>query len=212
MRPGSHASPDGSFGRSAGIQVGRAAILLVVATLIGLALLHRGSGGGGNGGLVVAGGNTTATSPGTTPSSQFAPPGSTNTSSTQAVRAKSDIKVLVANGTGTAGLAGTVSTSLRTKGYNTLASTNSSQKVTATVIYFAPTYDADAIVMAGLLGLPPTAAKPMPSTAQLPVAALNGANILVIAGPDLASTSTATSSTTAGARSSTSTTGHTSTT
>jgi hypothetical protein len=207
MSPGSHASPDGSFGRSAGIQVGRAAILLVVATLIGLALLHRGSGGGRGGGLAVDGGNTTATSAATIPTTQFSPPGSSNTTGTQALRAKADIKVIVANGTGTSGLASTVSTSLRTKGYNTLASTNSNQKVTATVIDFAPGYDADAAVMAGLLGLPPTAVKPMPPTAQLPVPALNGANILVVAGPELAATST-----TSTTRSSTSTTGHTSST
>ncbi len=203
MSPGSHAAADGSFGRSAGIQIGRAAILLAVATVIGLALLHRGSGGG-NGGLVVAGGNTATTVTPTIGTNPTTPPASTNTTGTQPLRAKADIKVLVANGTSTSGLASTVSTTLRNKGYNTLASTNSSQKVTTTLVYFAPTYDADAAVMAGLLGLPPTAAKPMPAAGQIPVPSLNGANILVVAGPELAGTST-----TPTTRSSTSTTGHT---
>src|SRR3954465_7487310 len=40
MRRGAHAADDGSFNRSAAIHTGRAAILLVVAFLIGVGLLH----------------------------------------------------------------------------------------------------------------------------------------------------------------------------
>ena len=40
MRRGAHAADDGSFNRSAAIHTGRAAVLLVVAFLIGVGLLH----------------------------------------------------------------------------------------------------------------------------------------------------------------------------
>ncbi len=200
MRPGSHAAGDGSFGRSAGIQAGRATGLLVIAVLIGLVLLHRSPGGGG---LVASGGATTTNSGDALATDTTVRPttnttarsGSTNNSTTtQPLRAKADIKVLVANGTSTAGLAGTVSTTLRGKGYNTLASTNANLKVASTSAYFQSGYEGDAAVLAGVLGLPPTAVQPMPAT--LPVASVTGVNILVVVGPDLSSGSKSTTSST----------------
>jgi hypothetical protein len=196
VSPGSHAADDGSFGRSAGIQAGRAALLIGVAVLIGVLLLHRSPGGGG--GPVAIGTDTTTTptlAPITSPGGTGGTTGTTRASSatTTQLRAPQDIKVLVANGTTTAGLAGKVSNLLHTKGYNTLASTNSTQKPTSTIVYFQPSYSADAAALAGKLGLPPTAVQAMPSPP--PVANLNGANILVVVGPDLANTGSTTSST-----------------
>jgi len=172
--------------------------LLIVAVLIGLILLHRSPGGGG---LVSAGGTTTTSSPLVLPSdttvrpntNTTTRPNSSNTTTTQPLRAKADIKVLVANGTSMSGLAGTVSTTLRGKGYNTLASTNASLKVASTSVYFQPGYQADAVALATVLGLAPSAVMPMPAT--LPVASVSGVNILVVVGPDLASGTKSTATT-----------------
>jgi hypothetical protein len=170
-------------------------VLIGVAVVIGFILLHRSPG---------------STSVGTTlPRSSTSPdtvsPAGTGTgagvttptnSPTTAANLKSpkNVKVLVANGTSTAGLAGRVTTTLHTDGYATLTPTDSTQKVPATVVYFEPGYGADAAALAGKLSLPPSVVSAMPTPA--PVASLSGANVLVVAGPNLASSSSSTTSTT----------------
>ncbi|MDQ1376479.1 MAG: hypothetical protein QOE15_652 [Acidimicrobiaceae bacterium] len=198
MSPGSHAADDGSFPRSAGIQAGRAAILIAVAVLIGVLLLHRTPGSGGVVPVQVEGTSTTSpldqitttVKPGGNGTATTRPTATTNTST---VRAPQDIKALVANGTATPGLAGKVSNVVHAKGYNTLASTNSTQKPAASIIYFQPSYSADAAALAGKLNLPASAVLAMPQPP--PVANLNGANILIVVGPDLANVASTTSST-----------------
>ncbi len=101
--------------------------------------------------------------------------------------------MLVANGTSTPGLAGKVSNLIHAKGYNTLASINSSQKPPSTIVYFAPSYGTDAAALAAKLNLGASAVQAMPSPP--PVATLNGAQILVVVGPDLANAGSTTSST-----------------
>jgi len=175
VRPGQHAASDGSFGRSAGIQIGRALGLIAVAAIIGIILLHHS----GPSGTTVAAQGTTSTAP----------------------RPPSSVKVLVANGTvagGGAGvsqhLAGTVTQTLHAKGYNTLAPVDATQKVTASIVYFQPGYEKEAATLAASMALPVSAVQPMP--AQPPVASLNGANILVVASTDLAGSPGSTTTTT----------------
>ena len=193
MRPGQHAASDGSFGRSAGIQIGRALGLIAVAALIGIILLHHS----GPSGTTVAAQGTTTTAP-SHPSSTPAP---TPTTTSTAPRPPSSVKVLVANGTvagGGAGvsqhLAGTVTQTLHAKGYNTLAPVDATQKVTASIVYFQPGYEKEAATLAASMALPVSAVQPMP--AQPPVASLNGANILVVASTDLAGSPGSTTTTT----------------
>ncbi|MDQ6614836.1 MAG: LytR C-terminal domain-containing protein [Actinomycetota bacterium] len=198
MSPASHAADDGSFARSAGIQAGRAALLIGVAVLIGVLLLHRSPGGGGVSPVAVGDTATTATpsqTSGTTRPGGLTPttPRAPVTTGGTSLRAPQDIKVLVANGTTTPGLAGKISNTLHAKGYNTLASTNSTEKPAGTIVYFQPSYSADAAALAGKLNLPPSAVQAMPQPP--PVQNLNGANILVIVGPDLANAASTTSST-----------------
>ncbi len=200
MSPGSHAAGDGSFARSAGIQAGRAALLIGIAVLVGVLLLHRSPApGGGSGASISTGGNTTTpTITETTPNAVSGVTTGTTTKSnipttTTKAHAPQDVKVLVANGTSTAGLAARVSNVIHTKGYNTLASTNSNQRPGGTILYFAPSYSADAASLASSLNLPATAVQAMPTPP--PVAVLNGANILAIVGPDLANAGSTTSST-----------------
>jgi hypothetical protein len=171
--------------------VGRAALLIGAAIAIGLILLHRGGGAG----PVSISGNSPTTSPlnqVTTLTTQVG--ASTPTTARGAttvpttIRAAPSIKVLVANGTSTPGLAGKVSNDLHAKGYTTLASVNATQKPPSTVVYFQPSYSADAAALASKLNVAATGVQAMPSPP--PVSNLSGANILVIVGPDLASTST----------------------
>jgi hypothetical protein len=102
--------------------------------------------------------------------------------------------VLVANGTDVSGLAGRVATKLRVAGYDTLASTNASIKVQATSVFYVPGFQADAEAVANTIGAPPSAVKAMP--AQLPVGSLGGADVLVLAGPDISVPAGSTTTTT----------------
>lgn len=198
MSPGSHAAGDGSFGRSTGIQAGRAALLIGVAVVIGLLLLHRSDGAVSVG---TGAGNTTFPATPTTIFSGVGGGGATTPSTgrtgttppTTGLRQPQDIKVLVANGTSAGGLAGRVANTIHGKGYVILASTNATQKPASTVVYFEPSYSADAAALAAKLNLPATAVQAMPQPP--PVAALNGANILVVVGPDQAGAASTTSST-----------------
>jgi hypothetical protein len=167
------------------MQVGRAVALLAIAVLIGVVLLRHD---GTSSGRIVSSSQTTV--PPTTPKPSNTTPSSvahTTTTSSTPLRAPQDIKVLVANGTSTNGLASTVKSKLQGEGYQTLTSTNSSEQVTATILYYRPGYQNEAAALAEFLTLSPTAVQAMP--AQAPVsnpAAVDGANIIVVAGPDVA--------------------------
>jgi len=167
------------------MQVGRAVALLAIAVLIGVVLLRHA---GTSSGRIVSSSQTTV--PPTTAKPSNTTPSSvahTTTTSNVPLRAPQDIKVLVANGTSTNGLASTVKSKLQGEGYQTLTSTNSSEQVTATIVYYRPGYQNEAAALAELLGLSPTAVQAMPT--QAPVsnpAAVDGANIIVVAGPDVA--------------------------
>jgi hypothetical protein len=178
VSPGSHGPDDGSSRHAGGIQVGRAVILVGIAAIVGIVLLHRGTSGATR----VASSATTTTTVkgggGTTRTTVTTP------TTTLPVHPPAQVKVLVANGSGVTGLAGLVSTRLRTGGYDTLASVNANQRVAASVVYYAPGYQREAAILAQSLGLAPTSVQPMPTPP--PVASLGTANVLVVAGPDLA--------------------------
>ena len=166
------------------MQVGRAVALLAIAVLIGVVLLrHNGTSSG----RIVSSSQTTV--PPTTPKPSNTTASSvahTTTTSSAPLRTPQDIKVLVANGTSTNGLASTLKSKLQGEGYQTLTSTNSSEQVTATIVYYRPGYQNEAAALAEFLTLSPTAVQAMP--AQAPVsnpAAVDGANIIVVAGPDV---------------------------
>jgi len=173
VRPGRHAAADGSFERSAGIAAARGAFLLVIAVVLGIVLLQAADKGTSLQRGLTAG--THGSSPTTT----------VPTPTTLATRAPADVKVLALNGTTTAGLGSRVSDKLRAAGYNVLAPTDARQKpVASSSVYFAVGYQPEATAIAELLGLQSTAVQPMP--AAPPVADTRGANVLVLAGQDLA--------------------------
>jgi LytR cell envelope-related transcriptional attenuator len=192
VSPGSHASGDGSFGRSAGIQAGRAALLIVVAVLIGFVLLHRIPGAVSVGTPSTGSGFTLPTVKGSSSTPTIPSQSSTPTTSVS-LRAPSSVKVLVANGTSTAGLASRISTALHTKGYDTLTAVDSTVHPTATIVYFQPGYGPDAAALAGKLNLPSSAVQAMAQPP--PVGNLSTAEILVVVGPDLNTGSSTTATT-----------------
>ena len=103
--------------------------------------------------------------------------------------------MLVANGTSTSGLAGFYSNKLHGLGYDTLASTNATVKVVATVVYYGPSFQPEALAVARAIGVQVSAVKPLPAPGQVPVASTIGANVVVVLGPDLARTGGTTATT-----------------
>lgn len=177
-RRGRHAADDASFAKSAGAAATRGLLLLIVAALIGFVLYRSVDD-------VPPGTDVASTAERTTTTSKASEDGGEVVGTTTVpLRAPKDVKVLVANGSGVGGLGGTVSARLRAPaGYNVLSPVNAPARVQATTIYYTPGFDREAAALAKTLGLPPTTVKPMP--AQAPVPDNRGANVIVVAGPEL---------------------------
>lgn len=112
--------------------------------------------------------------------------GSTSSSTTVPVRAPAEVKVLVANGSGINGAAGAETTNLEALGYVTATPTNA-ERVPNTVVYYTAGYEREAAQLADALGLAETAVASLPTPA--PVDDLQLSNLLIIVGPDTASSS-----------------------
>ncbi len=188
-----HVRDEGSLGRSAGNQTLRGAALIVAALIIGFIMLRT-----------VPKVSTTVTTPGATTPTTKAPKhsGSGSTSTTSAPSASttaavaqhqpSQVSVLVANGAGTAGLAATVRGQLNQAGYNTAKPPiNASSNVATTSVYYIAGYQPDAVAIAGVLGngLGANNTAPMPNPPPVPSGQLSGVDVLVVAGSDLANSS-----------------------
>jgi hypothetical protein len=156
----------------------RGAFLLAVALILGIVLLQKFDKTGGNGGLAV-GTSPKATTTTTRPIRTSLLP----TSTTRPPRAPAEVKVLVANGTGTTGFAGKVTSLLQGANYNVLSPTDSSRAVDATLVEYKPDFEPEARAVAQLLALPASAQRPMEDTP--PVASTRDADVLVIAGADI---------------------------
>lgn len=173
---GRQSSEDGSFVRSAGGAIARGALLVAVAVLIGVLLLARGLDSGD---LVASGRDddggeqTEGTSPGGTASS-------TTSTSAAAVRPPSEVRVLVANGSGVPGVAGQRSDALGAAGYVTLEPANAAPTPTTQVL-FVEGFQSEASAVATALGFAPTAVQPLPDPP--PVDPLD-ANVVVVLGQD----------------------------
>jgi hypothetical protein len=190
-RRGAHAADDGSFGKSAAVNAGRGAILILVALVIGVILLQDYDDGPDN---VNVESSPEATAPDTTqPLATLAP------TTTLAVRQAKDVKVLVVNGTSVSGAAARVSTPLRNAGYNVLAPVDASPSVkantSASVVYYTTKeYEREAKQLQQDLDLPPAPVTAVPSPP--PTADLRGANVVILVGPDLAGSRSSTGTTT----------------
>jgi len=194
VRPGRHAADDGSFRRSsgvtAGIAAGRGAVLLFVAVVLGIFLLNRTDS---TKVTTVPQKNT----PTTAKHAAATTVPSVVTPTTVAAHQPAQVKVLAANGTNLQGVAARAKDVLAQAGYNALAPIDAKTKgVKATVVYYAPTYDRDAVAITALFGIPPTSIQPLPNPATTLVADTRGADVVVLVGEDIAGKLPAASTTT----------------
>ena len=197
--PGGPGAPTGNAGA-------RGALLLAVAVILGIVLLQQFDSGNG-GGQLATGTDTSVPSDDeeTTTTRRVGLTSVPATSSTTtAARAKGDVRVLVANGSGIRGLATNTSTALRNLGWATLSPVDATSQIEKTAIQWVEGYEAEAREIAANLSLPVTVTARLASP---PVAAadLGDAKVVVVLGQDAP---TVGSSTTAagGASSTTSTT------
>lgn len=164
--------------RDGGTQTGKAAVVIAVMVVLGWIVLHHTPGTrSANGTAAKASASVTTT---TIP-----------TTTTTLVPAAS-IKVQVLNGTGGGNLASQWATKLKTTGgYDTLAPDDSTSKVTASAIYvITPGYLPEAYALATAVGLPPSSVNttiPAPSSAPIPTSERSKADLVLVVGPDLAS-------------------------
>ena len=180
MSRGQHAADDNSFNKSAGGALLRGVLLIAVAVTLGIVLLQATDGPepvettGGDDPPAVDDATTTtadAESPPVTPT-------------TEAPLDPSTITVLVANGAGVGGLAGDVTDIVAAADFETAPATDVSdgEEVEESVVYFAPGFREAAEAVAAVFDpVLEVAALPDPP----PVDDLAGANVVVVAGPDL---------------------------
>ena len=179
-----HAASDGSFAKSAGGAAGRGILLIAVAVLVGVLILRNGfdSGGGSSSPPTTSSGGGAVTSVST---NTTAAGGSTESTAatTPSTRPANQVKVFVANGAGIQGAAGKAVETLTPLGYVAVAG-NSPNRVQTTTVYYTEGYQAEAQGVAAALGAPATSVQPMPTPP--PIADIQGAQVLVVLGPDVA--------------------------
>lgn len=181
MSRGQHASDDNSFSRSASGAMLRGVALIAVAVILGIILLQATDSPdlqtSDNGDAAGVGDEVTTT----IPDEEELPV----TPTTEPPLEPSTITVLVANGASVAGLAGDVTAIVTAAGFEAAAPTNVTpgEEVEASVVYYTPGFEEAAQMVAA-------AFDPVPEVAALtdppPVDDLAGANVVVVAGPDLA--------------------------
>ncbi|NNN21878.1 MAG: LytR C-terminal domain-containing protein [Acidimicrobiales bacterium] len=171
--------PENRFGGVSSVVAIRRAIVLVVAVVMGFALI---------GSIHDSNSVPTSANLSTTTSTTAAPttvPPITTILTTLPV---SQVVVLVANGTGVPNAAAHFTGVLKNDGYTTLPATDTLAPTTTTTIYYQSGGQGDALGLAHSLGLPASSVSPMPATP--PVKTLGNAEILVALGPPFASTAT----------------------
>jgi len=153
------------------------AVLLAAAVLVGLLLLWKGLAQ--EGGLVET---ATPGQPTTTTTAAPVPLGEATTTTTIAPvgNPPASVAVLVANGTGKAGVAGSNADRLKAVGYTNVDTANA-DTTTTSVVYFTPNAQPDANAVAQALGI--ASVQPLPSS---PPVTLDGATVLVVIGTDKA--------------------------
>lgn len=97
-----------------------------------------------------------------------------------------EISVLVLNGGGIAGAAGSTTQTLADSGYQMGEAANAAESpnVEATVVYFAEGFEAEATAVASVLGKPADVVEAMPEDS--PGAGSEAANVVVVLGKDVA--------------------------
>jgi LytR cell envelope-related transcriptional attenuator len=165
--------PDEPDGPRTRVAIGRALILVVVAVVLGVVLLNVGSrppASVSDTGPAIAGTTTTTTHPKTAATTTTTVP-------------KSQVKVLVANGTNLTGVAEYFTQKLQQQGWQTLTAVDTTSDVSTSNVYYAAGQQAAAAEIAESLGLKPSAVLPL--TTSVPVQGTTGVDVVVVIGPDL---------------------------
>ncbi len=132
-------------------------------------------------------GSTTPTTAGAAPTTTAAGHATTTTTTaTTAPKSKpSNVPVLVANASGKAGAAASVTNQLQVAGWNVQAPINATANVSTSSVYYVAGQKTAANGVAATLHLPASAV--LPYTTAAPVSTIGTAEILVVVAPDLAS-------------------------
>jgi hypothetical protein len=168
-----------------GVQGLKAAAVIAVLVIVGIVVLARSNGGHPK----ISAASTSSRSTTTTTRTQATIPAPTTTTT---VLPASQVKVQVLNGVGSGSLSGAWSNKLKTThGYITEAPDDATAKVTSSEIYIlTPGYGAEANALAAAVGLSSAhinSTVPPPATAPIPKSELSTANLVLVIGPDLAS-------------------------
>jgi len=177
--PGASGSrPPGSSG-DAGRQQAIGALIIVVAVVLGAILLFRGLSSTDE-----VATERPADDASVTTVDRDAPPPTDELVTTIAPAAPTEeITVLVANGSGVAGLAGQTTEQLASEGFDTIAATDATPpSVAKTAVYAVSDNEADAAEVAKALGLPASVVGPLPR--PLPVGSVATATVVVVLGAD----------------------------
>lgn len=162
--------PSAPTGQAGGLDSTRAvilAIVFVVVALIALSSLTSDDGSKPSGRPAV----TTTTAP------------HKDKGSTKPAVDRAQVQVQVANGTTTAGIATTVTTTLQQQGWSTLPPVNAGSTAPSTSIYYAGGRKAAGLQLARDLKLPKSVVQPL--TTSVPVPGANGDDLVLLVGPDL---------------------------
>lgn len=168
----------------------RGAVVLVVAIVIGLALLARGGGGGDDDASdTTEAGSTTTSTEFDGSQDTLAPIDSVSTTEGSVptdTRAPEEVTVIVLNGLNSRvdGIAGENDEKLKTAGYVTLNPGNATTKTATTTVYATPEFQADAEAVRAILGLPDASIEEKPAEPLGPGA--ERADIVVVLGDDAA--------------------------
>ena len=157
----------------------RGLMVLVVALVVGFLLLWSWGDDTSSSDASSNGAGTPAT---TAPLDSVSTTEATTTTTAGSDRAPSEVSVIVLNGSGQTGAAGTNSTTIGESGYTMLTPGNAPTTET-TVVYYADGYQEDAIAVAGILGKGTDAVKPL-SEASLG-GAEGDADVVVVLGGDI---------------------------
>ena len=157
----------------------RGVVLVAVAVVIGFFVLRAldDTGAGPSAVDTTETEGTEGTEGGETASSEA----TTETTGTPA-RSPTEVVVLVANASGVQGAAGQQTETLQAGGYQVLPAANAPDQVETTQVLPVEGYEAEAAVLAALIGAP-EGVQAMPDPAPVDLA---GANLLVLLGTDLA--------------------------
>lgn len=166
----------------------RGAIVLVVAIVIGLALLARGGGADDSSPTTTRDSAATTEFTGTTGATgdTLAPTseGATQPSSPTDTRQPGELTVIVLNGTEVVGLASSFAERAEAAGYGVLTSANAATNISLTTVYAPADLSADAAAVAGVLGVPTAPISPKPDTPLGRNGEDADADIVVVLGTD----------------------------